>query len=648
VQGLTGLIANGAAVPSRHGLIPDPFDDLASRYLPRTMPNAMRWSERIFLLDGTFAQAMQRVASYFVTDIEVRSPNTDADDVTDQEKDKFETYLKKKQRALGFLRKSAIEYLAYGNVFVSVLEPFRRYIVCPSKNGKHNCGMRVPCREFTKPGNGYKFKWQKFEFHGTCPVCGYSGRWLVKDIREADESKLTLKSWSVHEIDIRYNRYSGRKEFIWKIPEIYRAAITNGDPHLLEDAPLPVIRAIAKGQVLLFNDGVIHHESFPAPSGIDTEGWGLAPALTNFRQAMHCQLLRRLNEAIASDYIHPFRVITPDVSPGGAGQETGDPLVTTNQMMFTRWIAAMLKRRRIDPAAWNFSPFPLKYTAMGAEANQLAPYQLIAQAVDEFLNASGVPAELYKGSLTAQTAPASLRLFQSHWIHLIDAMNAILEFIVDRSAQILNWEPVDAQLVKPTIADDLNRQMALLQLMTSGNVSQSTALRSVGADFKDEQVRTLQENDFIAKITADFQKNQQGVQQQNAFTQQAIAAPQQPQQLPQQQAPGQSAPQGQPPAPGGSSDPATTTVLDLRQKAQEIAQRINQMPEAQKDSELIALRKSDPDLHALVRSIRDQIRQRERTAGGAQMHAQQKQGKAWPVTPGAATLRAAIRVRAPR
>ena len=66
-----------------------------------------------------------------------------------------------------------------------------------------------------------------------------------------------------------------------------------------------------------------------------------------------------------------------------------------------------------------------------------------------------------------------------------------------------------------------------------------------------------------------------------------------------------------------------TTPEELLSRAQYVASQIMGMPESQKDSELIKLKKVDPTLHALVRSVMGDMRQQAKTQGGAQVMAQQ-------------------------
>jgi DNA repair exonuclease SbcCD ATPase subunit len=68
------------------------------------------------------------------------------------------------------------------------------------------------------------------------------------------------------------------------------------------------------------------------------------------------------------------------------------------------------------------------------------------------------------------------------------------------------------------------------------------------------------------------------------------------------------------------------TLEELEAKAQTLAQQIMQLPEANKDSELIQLKKANPTLHALVKSCIEQMRQQAKTTGGAMVMQQQGMG----------------------
>lgn len=68
-------------------------------------------------------------------------------------------------------------------------------------------------------------------------------------------------------------------------------------------------------------------------------------------------------------------------------------------------------------------------------------------------------------------------------------------------------------------------------------------------------------------------------------------------------------------------------------KAEEIAGQLQSLPDSQRQSELISLKKTDPTLHALVKSRMDDQKQEAQMQGGQQVLAQQygKQGAAAPL-----------------
>lgn len=588
------------------GSFPDPWDDMASKAMPRSLPDALRWAQSIAMLDGTYRQAMDRVVSYFLTDIEVTPARSSGRRKTSkEEKEKFEQFLTKTLQIKKTLHTVAQDLIHYNNSFNSILVPFRRHLICPK------CHLEMPLKRIANAAQ-CKFQWKNFEFHASCPKCSYRGAWKHVDRRSGEEGDVSVKRWPPHEIDIVYDQFSDQRAYIWRIPESYRRIIREGTLFHLERVNWEVVEAIKSGSNLMFDAGVIYHLYEPALAGVETQGWGLPRAVVNFRQAWHCQVLRRMNEAIAMDFIVPFRVIAP---PSANGQAS-DP-VYGDLGNFTARVNSMIRRRRKDPAQWNVLPFPIEYQAMGGEAQALAPYQLIDQAIDQLLNAAGVPAELYKGTLSMQAAPAALRLFESHWAHLVDNLNRFLEFVVDRVAEVLNWEPVDAKLAKVTHADDLNRQMAKLQLMAGKQISQTTGLNTIGLDFKQEQEQLLEEEKFVAERQQELSEEMEGQEaaQQFAADPMGQMAAQDPNAMPPQGG-------GMPPAGGGGGAQAATPD-ELMQQAQQIAEQLMQMPESQRQSEMIALKREDRTLHSLVKGLMDDLRQQAQTEGGNQVLAQQ-------------------------
>ena len=265
----------------------------------------------------------------------------------------------------------------YGNSFTSIIVPFRRYLSCPK------CGLEAPLKKvYNSPE--FAFKWSQYQFIAHCPHCGYRGPWRHIDRRSGERGGVRVKRWNPHEIQILWDPHTDDTAYIWKIPEEYRTMIARGHLFHLERASWEIVQAVKNNHSLLFDKDVIYHMREEAMAGVKSRGWGISRVLTNFRQAWYYQVLHRYNEAIALDYVIPFRVITPMPHPGQGG-EAADPVLTMNLGGFVSRVNQMVRERR-DPTRWNVLPFPIEYQALGGDATQLAPKDLLSwtrYALDE-------------------------------------------------------------------------------------------------------------------------------------------------------------------------------------------------------------------------------------------------------------------------
>ena len=75
---------------------PDPYFDMASTQMPRSLYDVLRWCEYVWLTNGTYRMASQRIVRYFLTKIEMS-------DIGDDEKEKYEEFLEKQARLLDTL-----------------------------------------------------------------------------------------------------------------------------------------------------------------------------------------------------------------------------------------------------------------------------------------------------------------------------------------------------------------------------------------------------------------------------------------------------------------------------------------------------------------------------------------------------------------
>ena len=526
----------------------------------------------------------------------------------------------------------------YGNSFSSVIVPFRRFLQCPKTGDLYP--LKIVYYNFNFEFTG------DFEFVATCPKTGWRGSWILVDKPREESDHLILKRWSPHEIELLHDPYTDEVAYLWRIPEYYRRMVKEGNLYHLERASKQVIEAIKHDKLFRFHPDAIYHMKDQTLAGIRNMGWGLPQSLVNYRQIFYVQVLRRYNEAIALDYVIPFRLITPESRGGGAGAgsiSTQDPMSIYSAGDFRSQITRMINKRRRDPAAWQSLPFPVNYQMLGADANQLAPTELIRQGVETLLNESGAPVQFYQGDMTMQAAPIALRLFESTHRQLVSDANRFLQWMCNFVSRVMSWEIVDCTLKRVTMADDAEKNMAALQLMMGQQLSGTSGLAALGYNWDTEQQRLADEASKQQELAARSQEEaeQDGFAQQIAKGQPVGQAP--PGGDPAAAGGGAPAAGGGDPAAGGMSGPeaaqqggmpvseyirsmnpgAAVTPNDLQAAAEMLAQQLLGLPEGIKDSQLRELKTANPTLHSIVKEKMNDIRNSAKMQGGAQVMQQQ-------------------------
>lgn len=584
---------------------PDPFFDYASTQMPRSLYDVLRWCEFVWMTNGTYRMACQRIVRYFLTQIDLK-------DIGDDEKEKYETFLDKQARMIDTLAYVGDDWMCYGNAFVSVRVPFRRHLRCPKCKQERSLKF-------------IKYTFENWEFVARCSNCKYQGAFERIDRRSVEEDKIKLIRWSPHEIRILYHPISHETIYYWIPTANFKREIRRGNKFYIESTPWEIIQAIKEDKWFRFNPDVIYHMKEETLAGVRNAGWGIPRLMSNFKQAWYVQVLKRYNEAIGLDYIIPFRVITPAKGPGSG---EADPLLHMNVASFNTRVMGMIRRHRRDPAAWNALPFPVQYQALGGEGKDLAPHELITAGMDELLNSMGFPAEMFKGTLQVQAAPMALRLFERTWTHYVSAQNGLIDWFFEAVTDLLSWEKAKGRLQPVTLAEDIERKQVQLQLAASQQISKQTAYQPFGIDWRAEVEKQFDEEKFFQEASARFQKEQSKQQEMEQTFEQA-------QQLPPPGGmggmPGAPMPGGAPaaaggmPAGGGMMPPAGggggggTTPQDMMTQAEQIALQMLGQPYESRKSQLGELKKSDETLHALVIQKMEDIRNKAKSQGGFQM-----------------------------
>ena len=532
--------------------------------------------EYLYLSMGTYRSASRKVVRYFLTEILL-------DGESEDERDKMKDLLDNQLHLLTELAQIGDDYSTYGNVFVSVYFPFERFLICP----KCKIEMHIDRLDFT-------YKSMEGAFMSKCHKCGYRGAMTCDDRRSPDKSRIKIIRWNPKQMHLKHHPVSGRTVYYWDIPPRFTERIVAGDQFYVKDTPMSILKCLTQegqkksgGQPLYeFRHDSIYHFKESTLAGLPVVGWGIPPIMPNFKLAYYIQVLRRYDEAIAMDFIVPFRILHPTV---GATPQA-DAVLSSNLAEFRGHMLRMVSERRRDPTNVQVAPFPIGYQMIGGEAKSIAPKESIKFAVEELLNALGYPAELYMGTLNLQSAPVALRLFEKTWGSMVDGYNDMTSWIVQRICRNYMLGEMDAKLRSVTLADDLERKALQMQAAAGMDISKTTAYAPFGIQYMDEQKKIIAEQTKIQKLQGDAQAEQQAQQLQGSGTEG-----------------GQGQQGGQPPGESPS---------DIYTQGQELAKNmLFSMPDTLRRSELIKLKSQNPTLHALVIQFMGEMRQGAATQG---------------------------------
>lgn len=606
---------------------PDPFNDYASRVVPTNIRQAHRFCQGLFYYNPLVRETARRVLSVFLTEVELKG--ADNNTLDDTERNKYMQFLDKKIKIYQRTHEQLLDYLCVGNSFAALFVPPKRFLYCKEcqKKGRY---VEYPISRIMRE-HQFKFRWELPKFFAHCSKCERSTEWGRQDRRGNGDDAVLLR-YATSEIDIRYDEQRDYREYVWLIPSTYRKKVKRGDPQILESVPWEVVEAVECDGNILFDKDYIYHMYEPTLSGMEHQGWGIPRVLVNARLAYLFQVYMRQNEAIALDYITPMRFVTPDVS-ASSDAEAGDPLASLDMGELRYEYEEAVRQHRIDPATWHFASHPLRYTVMGGDASQFATPELINQVADMLLNAMGFPSALFRAELDQNMVMPALRLFQSYWTHMVRYANGFIDWTLSRLSEEKGWDPVTGSLVAPTLMDDVQLIMAKLQMAQSGDMSKTTASRSVGSSYRAELEQQADEERLRTKIQEQLQKEQEEAgnlgnvaaqmqqQQQGGDPSQQPAGAQAPPAPAGAGAPGQAMPQGMAILPNQNITPDALVA-----QANQVAGELLGKSEGERQSAMTKMKATNPTLHMAVKAELDRIRKDARNQGGSQVLQQQYGG----------------------
>jgi hypothetical protein len=579
----------------------DPFLLQSSRSFPLTMESTHDMCLFLYYMNPQYRRSYIRMISHFITRIDF-----DGEDGDQRERDELRDYLMDQLDVFGAVHSIGEEWSCYGNGFLRINFPFDRFLI-DRRSGKPKFYA------LDMFGSKPQYQYQTMQYRVPDPTCmrpdGTSERDIdlpFMDRPSMDMSRITLRKLDPRYVDLMHSWISGRTRVVYRFEEFFIKAIKDGFLWQVNETPIGMLRAIRDNQDFLFNEDEVYHFKAPTLSGIANNGMGLPETIANFRALYNVQVYRKIDESVGLDYMLPFRLFSPDFTGAPSMSEMAD------MASWTDFMGEVIKQRRIDPFAMHAIPIPTRYQEAGGNGKSVTPFENIQFADKQLCEATGIPAELWQGTLRVESIPTTLRLFENTFHFILRNNNALLKWIVRRILSHQNREQIGVSMQLPSMADDLEERNVYLQLAAGGEITRSKAYRAFGVDDPVQEAKARMQEDIEIqkaqqKIQTEFQREQQlGSMDQILNSQQ------------QQIGAGAATP--------ASGGPPPATPLDILSQAEETAK---QWLAIQSDGERAKAMKqvegSNPNLYYAAKGKMEEFRRQGASQGRAQVGPQAQQ-----------------------
>jgi hypothetical protein len=544
---------------------PNPLFDFLTVFVPRKLKTLFKYCEYLYYNSPQVFAALNKFAIYPVTDVNYHTENPTL-------KGKYRKLLEETLKIKTVLVKTGIDRHVYGNSFVSLYFPFRRFLKCPSCGNTRNI----------KYIKSFKFRIRKKKtvFQMVCSECHNSVRAEVEDKKLRFASGINVIRWDPKQIEIEKNPITGDTQFYYQIPDDIQSKVRKGDRHLIETMPLAFLECIAARKIFKFGKNRLYHMKADAPAGIDNR-WGFPGLASTLKQFFYVAVLRKANEAIALEHVVPFRVLHPQQNTASA-----DPTMTISLSNWANETKLNLKAWRKDPLHLMFSPIPLGVTQLGGQGRALMVTGEITEAENGIIASLGIPREFLYGGLSATGSGVTLRMLENQLLNYTSELVEEAQWIADQVATYMGWTKVKLGLEPFKLVDDVQQKMMLMQANQSSNgvlFSNTSMAQMFGRNLEKERDMRMQES-------LDEQRFQMELQSKTDELSSNLAE------------------QSKSQAAQGGSQPHYDQQQMLAE-AQNIAMQLSQAPPNIKQSQMHQLQTEDVVMYALVTFVMKQMSQ---------------------------------------
>jgi hypothetical protein len=456
LPGTTG--ASMSTAGGNGGGAPSPFFTTANQFLPRNLHDVIKWSRYITMQSPLTTEVIRKLSTYPITEF---VPETKSERVKGKYKEVFTSFkLKQSLYDIGF------EYYTIGNVFVSIYFPIQRSLTCQR------------CKTSFSAKNADFTQFKNYEFHGSCPTCGNKGTFIRTDTKSVNVADMNLIKWDPMNISVNNNPITGESDYYYKIPNDIKRRVQTGDKLFVNSVPWGFIEAIKNNQDFKFDSSHIFHLK-NISAGHSINGIAVPPLISLFSLVYYQATLRKANEAIATDFMNPMRVVFPTAQTGNS-----DPVAAISMRNFVGHMQeAMLKHKR-DKNHILIAPMPIGYQAISGEGKTLLVSQEIQQAEETILLSLGVSRELLSGVTNWQSSTVGLRLLQNTMDTYTTQMMDLVNWVMLHVSNYLGIEHCKVSMIPFKLTDDQALQQALIAMTAEGRASETTLFESFGLDFE--------------------------------------------------------------------------------------------------------------------------------------------------------------------
>lgn len=280
-----GLIDAGGMACGKSEGHPNPYYNYSQIYSPKRLKELFKWCEYLFYNSAHIYSALRKFGEYPITEVTYETTNKAL-------KEKHKNLLERIVRARELLIKATLDKYVYGNAFISMYQPFIRFLKCPK------------CQTLTNIQNvNYKFNIRRISFSYTCAACNAdvtTDKDGVVDRKLMLSRKVNFIRWDPKLMDIDHNPMTGESVYYWTIPQDIMQRVNSGHKTLIDTLPVGVLQAVKDGKKFKFAPDAIFHMKIGGPAGISPQ-WGLPPLISTLQLFHYTAILRKANECVSPE-----------------------------------------------------------------------------------------------------------------------------------------------------------------------------------------------------------------------------------------------------------------------------------------------------------------------------------------------------------